>query len=361
MGIGVVSRKCNARLNQICPYFTMFPLEFPYKILKKAKPNDIVLDPFCGRGTTLYAARMLGLFSYGIDSNPVAVAVSKAKIIQTSIDNVLREFQEIMESKIAFDIPEDLFWQKAYHHKTLSDICKVRQSLIKKCNTKERILLRALILGALHGPLAKNIENSGYLSNQMPRTYSSKPTYSVNYWKKHQFEAPEISIEKVVTKRLARYFKEVPESPGGKVNEGDARRASSYKGIKNVSWIITSPPYYGLDTYVTDQWLRYWFLGGPVCPDYQLNKQIDHSSPENFATALSEVWDNCAKVSRDGAIMHVRFGGISSRKANPFKSVVIKWTKVGKLQPVSGPDIDGFGCYLYLKKDIIELLKNKPL
>ena len=26
-----------ARLNSICPYFTMFPLQFPFEILKKAK------------------------------------------------------------------------------------------------------------------------------------------------------------------------------------------------------------------------------------------------------------------------------------------------------------------------------------
>jgi hypothetical protein len=44
-------------LNAICPYFTMFPLEYPLKVLRQhrvAKP--VVVDPFCGRGTTLFAA-----------------------------------------------------------------------------------------------------------------------------------------------------------------------------------------------------------------------------------------------------------------------------------------------------------------
>jgi len=49
-------------LNAICPYFTMFPLEYPLRVLRRhiaARPT--VVDPFCGRGTTLFAARKLGL------------------------------------------------------------------------------------------------------------------------------------------------------------------------------------------------------------------------------------------------------------------------------------------------------------
>ena len=57
------------RLNAICPYFTMFPLDFPLGILKvHAKPGARVLDPFCGRGTTNFAARLLGLDTIGIDA-----------------------------------------------------------------------------------------------------------------------------------------------------------------------------------------------------------------------------------------------------------------------------------------------------
>src|SRR5690606_41868113 len=50
-------------LNTVCPYYTMFPLEFPLARLARAKPGEWVLDPFCGRGTTMYAARLRGLRS----------------------------------------------------------------------------------------------------------------------------------------------------------------------------------------------------------------------------------------------------------------------------------------------------------
>ena len=74
-----MQNRINADLNGICPYFTMFPLRFPLKILTYySKVGDTVLDPFCGRGTTNYASRLIGLKSIGVDSSPVAVAISQS-------------------------------------------------------------------------------------------------------------------------------------------------------------------------------------------------------------------------------------------------------------------------------------------
>ena len=75
-------------LNAVCPYFTMFPLSFPLWALKHASPRAVVLDPFCGRGTSNYAARYLGLRSYGIDTSPVAVAISMTSGTKVSMESV---------------------------------------------------------------------------------------------------------------------------------------------------------------------------------------------------------------------------------------------------------------------------------
>ena len=42
--------------------------------------DDIILDPFCGSGTTLIEASLLGLKSIGIDINPIACLSSKVKV-----------------------------------------------------------------------------------------------------------------------------------------------------------------------------------------------------------------------------------------------------------------------------------------
>src|SRR5690349_2261633 len=78
------------RLNAVCPYYTMFPLDFPLGQLRLYPDARRVLDPFCGRGTTLYAARLTGRQAVGIDINPVAVAIARAKTVQASAAAVVR-------------------------------------------------------------------------------------------------------------------------------------------------------------------------------------------------------------------------------------------------------------------------------
>jgi DNA modification methylase len=76
-------------LNGICPYYTMFPLDFPQRILRGARPQQMVVAPFCGRGTALFAARERRLACYGVDTSPVAVAVSRAKLTMATPASVL--------------------------------------------------------------------------------------------------------------------------------------------------------------------------------------------------------------------------------------------------------------------------------
>ncbi|HEX8530729.1 MAG TPA: DNA methyltransferase, partial [Cytophagales bacterium] len=168
------------RLNTICPYYTMFPIDFPFKKLIRAKKGEWVLDPFCGRGTTNYAARLSGLNSFGVDSNPVAVAIATSKLVNVNAFNITALAQNIISNSPEVNIPEGEFWHLCYHENTLRKICKIRQYLLKNCATEEEFALRGVMLGILHGPINKN--TTSYLSNQMPRTFASKPTYSVKYW-----------------------------------------------------------------------------------------------------------------------------------------------------------------------------------
>ena len=45
------------RWASVGPYYAMFPLDFAYEIVKRyTQPGDRVLDPFVGRGSSIYAA-----------------------------------------------------------------------------------------------------------------------------------------------------------------------------------------------------------------------------------------------------------------------------------------------------------------
>ena len=86
-----------------------------------------------------------------------------------------------------------------------------------------------------------------------------------------------------------------------------------------IRWIVTSPPYYGMRTYVPDQWLRNWFVGGPPEVEYgQRDDDISHASPESFASQLGQVWERLANVSDGQTRLVIRFGSIGERQVDPL-------------------------------------------
>lgn len=308
-------------LNAICPYFTMFPLEYPLKVLRKHK-NDrpIVLDPFCGRGTTLFAARKFGLSAWGIDSSPVAVAIAKAKLATCDTESPIQLAEKLISETDPTDVPDTEFFRQAYHPQTLRDLCALREALLALSNeSDESVILRAATLGCLHGPIPKNMENAGYFSNQMPRTYASKPDYAVRYWNEKKLNAPRIDVVKVLQRkieRLAGLHQKTPNSVS-QVFQGDSQRAESFDAITaKPSIVVTSPPYYGMRTYVQDQWLRNWFLGGPSQIDYAAGPQLNHGGQDVFAKSLGTVWRNIGRTSSKHLEMYVRFGIIPSSAVN---------------------------------------------
>lgn len=317
--------KANA-LNAICPYFTMFPIEYPLRILKKHKnKKPVVLDPFCGRGTTLFAARTLGFEAWGFDSSPIAVAISKAKLATCTIGDAIYLAEKILNENRYVEKPSCSFFKMAFHSKTLHDLCILRRGLMDlEHETDASAVLRAAILGCLHGPLSKNLENTSYFSNQMPRTYAPKPDYAVKYWKEKNISAPKINVLRVLNRKLQRLTELENTSPSSisQVLQGDSQSSNLFKQAKaRPSVVITSPPYYGMKTYIQDQWLRNWFLGGPSSVDYSLGEQLDHKTKESFASSMGKVWRNIHETSKSSEPLHmyIRFGIIPSFKTDAKK------------------------------------------
>lgn len=322
--MGKMSYLAENALNAVCPYFTMFPLEYPTKILKKLKSEaPVIMDPFCGRGTSIFAARKFGLDAWGVDSSPVAVAIARAKLASCESKEVIELAQSLLSIPGEPQIPTTDFFKWAYHKDTLSQICKIKHGLINiRRETDASVVLRAVCLGALHGPLTKSIDTASYLSNQMPRTFSSKPDYSVRYWKERNLKPPKVDVMQVISKRTLRLHGLADKISGNfqQILNGDSRLAESFDGSRrDFTTVITSPPYYGMRTYVQDQWLRNWFLGGPDYVDYSVDEQLDHGGQAAFATSLGKVWANMALSSSDQLRMFVRFGIIPSAKVDAKK------------------------------------------
>lgn len=314
-----LSREPRYKLNAVCPYYTMFPLEFPLTILKQVPSHSIVFDPFCGRGTTNYAAQTLGIASYGHDSSPIAVAIAKAKLAVTDSAEVLALMNSLLDGGQPTSVPQGEFWEWAFHAETLKDLCKLREGLMGLPEIDASIMLRAILMGCLHGPLSQDPESPSYFSNQMPRTFASKPDYSVLYWRQRKLKPRFVDVRTPIKKKVALVLGHPIEGRSNITNIRcvDSRDYGEYHTIKQpINLVISSPPYYGMRTYVQDQWLRHWLIGGPERIVYEATGQVDHLAPNDFSESLSAVWDNIYNKAADDIRMVIRFGGLASRKAD---------------------------------------------
>ncbi|MFT3803026.1 MAG: DNA methyltransferase [Burkholderiaceae bacterium] len=310
----------NDALNAICPYYTMYPLDFPLRVLKEhGKHGDWVIDPFCGRGTTNFAARLLAMPSVGVDSSPVAAALAKAKLASSEPSRIVASAKAILDAaKEPTSVPDGEFWKLAYHEHTLVKLCQLREALLDECSSQTHILLRAIILGALHGPTPKGMPS--YFSNQSPRTFSPKPNYAVKFWTARGMYPVDVDVLSIIATRADRYLAVLPPNVEGKVQLGDSRLADTFNDVPKARFVVTSPPYFGMRTYLPDQWLRLWFLGGPDYVEYrQPQGQLEHSGADHFAAEMGRVWKNVANHTTNDARLVIRYGGIHDRDVEPME------------------------------------------
>ena len=183
------------RFHALCPYFAMFPESFVEKHLAASRNAGTVFDPFCGRGTTVFQAILSGRNAAGCDVNPVAFVISKAKCDspkRISVVARLHELEDEFYSERRYSDPRELreFFRLCFHFKTRSQLMFLREKLDWQ-SKKVDCFIAALALGALHG---ESHRSENYFSNRMPRTISTKPNYSVLWWKETGTNRPNVTF-----------------------------------------------------------------------------------------------------------------------------------------------------------------------
>ena len=157
----------------------MFPVDFAFEIIDTyTQKGDRVLDPFVGRGSSIYAAAAKDRTGCGIEINPVGWVYSSVKLRPTAKERVLKRLCEIASKAEEIDIEQanlSEFFSCAYTPKVLRFLLSARQNLRWRAReSKIDRTLMAFILVHLHG------KRSSSLSNQMRDSKAMAPDYSVD-------------------------------------------------------------------------------------------------------------------------------------------------------------------------------------
>lgn len=298
------------RFHSICPYFAMFPEQFVQKHLIWVDKGGVVFDPFSGRGTTVFESLLNERQAYGCDINPVAICLSNAKANPPEYQKIKIRLANLKKRYVAGQddvVQNDKFFKLCFHKRTLEQILYLKKKLKWK-RRKEDCFLAALVLGSLHGEQGKN---TNYFSNQMPRTISTKPDYSVRWWKSKNFKPLNKDVFEILEKLIEFRFASEPPKKRGRIAGGDARKAyQMFPDLKDkVDLIITSPPYLNVTSYEEDQWLRLWFLGGKHYPQRSSNSDDRHQNKDKYWKFLEQVWRGVSPLVKKNARIIVRIGG----------------------------------------------------
>jgi len=307
------------RFHSLCPYFAMFPESFAQKWIKElSKPGETVLDPFCGRGTTPFCAIQMERRAIACDVNDVAICLTRAKTSPPQLPALRRRITQLQkgfhdkEWKNCADMQPD-FFHHAYARITLRQILYLRSILSWK---KSRVdaMLASLVLGSLHG---ESQTSKSYFSNQMPRTISTKPAYSVRFWTDRGLVAPRRDVFEILRQRAGFRYETPPPEGIATVVHSDMRQLPWR--LRNqrckIKCVITSPPYFDTTNFEEDQWLRLWFLGGPPRPIIGRQSRDDrHGHIGRYWQFISDMWRTLGALVAPRGRVVIRIG---SPKINP--------------------------------------------
>jgi hypothetical protein len=298
------------------PYYAMFPSTFADAVVARySKPGDTILDPFSGRGTSVFSAASAGRHALGVELNPVGWIYSRTKLSPAPREEVLARITKIESLSVRYrkqaaDLP--VFFKHCYTRDVRQFLVCARGVLDWRNSDLDRTVAAFLMIH-LHG------KSSDSLSNQMMQTKAMAPRYAVKWWKNGGYKAPKIDPTSFFQKKLNwRYAKGIIDASNSAVILGDSveilkdlKGNLSKVGVTKPSLMLTSPPYLGVTNYHYDQWIRLWMLGGPptdrrVSSELKGKYQGKFENVTAYRELLESVFAGAAKILREDAVVYVR-------------------------------------------------------
>lgn len=264
-----ISPRWGHSMHTMCSYQGMFPAKVAhYFIQRYSLENDLVVDPFSGRGTTALQARVEGRRTVANDLSPLAYVLSAAKVnppawddIQAFIDNLEKTYRK--RSVREMDVPDDI--GMLFHDNTLRQMYFIRERLLKKKTTSwnsNELMIAGALAGIMHGGWRRD-GSSQYLSISMPNTFSMSPTYVKKYIQENGLQKLDQDVFAKLRDKIARLYLDGNSGPAGTAFHADAASLLSGAELKpgSADLIVTSPPYLHVVNYGTANWIRLWLLG----------------------------------------------------------------------------------------------------
>lgn len=303
------------------------------------KKGDVVLDPFNGSGTTGVEAVRLGRNFIGMDTNPVALLMSQAKLhfpepksLRRHIEIIHSECASLFGTKEEIPHPRHEELKDWYHPETLFTLNCLLNSILEISNEKIKKCLLAIFSGILKSTSSQGRHWGWVCDNVKPKeaeiVYKDALTIFVNAAYEYlkltglTHKAVQVHVNDETRKKTRERYK---------LLAGDC--VSHMKNLEDnyVDFIMTSPPYYGVADYVKSQRLSYlWFDKDELASDrlgfreFENLRAVESGARSNrsrknshalYMSFMSQFFAQSFRVLKTGGFMALVVGESQARRS----------------------------------------------
>lgn len=302
------------KIHDIHPYHAKFYPGIPqYFLSKYATRDSVVLDPFCGSGTTLLECNAAGIRSVGIDINFLSAKISACKTFTYASEklNSLIEYILAADDSTPIEFPDANIWFTAQN---LDDLFKIFNAIQKIEDLQYRTLFEVVLSSLLNKTCNKrDTWNLGYLSDNILPNKDCKLSLRNEFVKKCKWLVGACN-ETANLKNIS------------KVICGNSKIFSSSELF---DLVITSPPYPFAVDFAKNNRLAYYIFGQNLieAADNETGARCKRNKRDCEMLFFEEIKDIYLNV-----IKQVRVGGyfcmtVADTKRNNKPIYFVAWLK----------------------------------
>lgn len=305
-------------------YRACFKPQLPrFFIERLTKPDDVVYDPFSGRGTTAIEAALLGRRIIANDINPLSRILTEARLSPPDIAQIQTRKSAITQHTFEFAPQFPMF----YHPDTEREIQQLRGYLAqRRAEGQEDALdrwIRMVATNRLTG------HSSGFFSvYTLPPNQAVSPERQLKINQQRQQMPPYRDTWALILRKSKALIGKLSEIALANLRVAaqnavflncDAAQTSSI-AANSVQLTVTSPPFLDVVQYANDNWLRCWFNGIDA---QAVGQRITMArSLEEWRGVMGRVFAELYRITRDGGWVAFEVGEVRNRSVRLDEHVV---------------------------------------